>query len=110
MKLSEIINAIDNNEVIDDRQNPENVDVFIMIQDATDLKSVDIAGYIKGDDTRLALMVADRMVKDNDFRLMIANATRYYLSYKLREAKELQRRLKRRIPKKTPMFKPISYE
>lgn len=91
MKLSEIINAIINNEVIDDRQNPENVDVLLMIQDATDLKSVDIAGYIKGDDTRLALMVADRMVQDNDFRLMIANATRYYLSYKIRKAKKAEK-------------------
>lgn len=91
MKLSEIINAIANNEVIDDRQNPENADVFIMIQEATDLKHVDIAGYIKGDDTRLALMVADRMVKDNDFRLMIANATRYYLSYKIRKAKKAEK-------------------
>ena len=91
MKLSEIINAIDNNEVIDDRQNPENVDVLIMIQEATDLKHVYIAGYIKGDGTRLALMVADRMVKDNDFRLMIANATRYYLSYKIREAKKAEK-------------------
>ena len=91
MKLSEIINAIANNEVIDDRQNPENVDVFIMIQEATDLKHVDIAGYIKSDGTRLALMVADRMVKDNDFRLMIANATHYYLSYKLREEKKAEK-------------------
>lgn len=91
MKLSEIINAIANNEVIDDRQNPENVDVFIMIQDATDLKRIDIAGYINGDDTRLALMVADRMVKSNDFRLMITNATCYYLSYKLREAKKAEK-------------------
>lgn len=91
MNLSEIINAIANNEVIDDRQDSENVDVFIMIQDATDLKHVDIAGYIKGDDTRLALMVADRMVKDDDFRLMITNATRYYLSYKLREAKKAEK-------------------
>ena len=91
MKLSEIINAIANNEVIDDRQNPENVDVFIMIQETTDLKHFDIAGYIKGDGTRLALMVADRMVKDNDFRLMIDNATRYYLSYMLREAKKAEK-------------------
>ena len=91
MKLSEIINAIDNNEVIDDRQNPENVDVLIMIQEATDLKHVYIAGYIKGDGTRLALMVADRMVKDNDFRLMIDNATRYYLSYKICEADKTKR-------------------
>ena len=91
MKLSEIIKAIANNEVIDDRQDSENVDVFIMIQEATDLKHVDIAGYIKGDDTRLALMVADRMVKDNDFRLMIANATRYYLSYKIRKAKKAEK-------------------
>ena len=91
MKLSEIINAIANNELIDDRQDSENVDVFIMIQEATDLKHVDIAGYIKGDGTRLALMVADRMVQDNDFRLMIANATRYYLSYKIREAKKAEK-------------------
>ena len=91
MKLSEIINAIANNEVIDDRQNPENVDVFIMIQDATDLKSVDIAGYIKGDDTRLALMVADRMVKDNDFRLMISGACYYYVHYKSRKANKAEK-------------------
>ena len=91
MKLSEIINAIANDELINDRQNPENVDVFIMIQEATDMKHVDIAGYIKGDDTRLALMVADRMVKDNDFRLMIANATSYYLSYKIREEKKAEK-------------------
>lgn len=91
MKLSEIIKAIANDELIDDRQNPENVDVFIMIQEATDLEHVYIAGYIKGDGTRLALMVADRMVKDNEFRLMIANATRYYLSYKIRESKKAEK-------------------
>lgn len=91
MNLSEIINAIANNEVIDDRQDSENVDVFIMIQDATDLKHVQVMGYINGDDDRLAKMVADRMVKDNDFRLMIANATRYYLSYKLREANKAEK-------------------
>ena len=91
MKLSEIINAIANNELIDDRQNPENVDVFIMIQDATDMKHVQVMGYIKGDDDRLAKMIADRMVKDNDFRLMIANATRYYLSYKIRESKKAEK-------------------
>ena len=91
MKLSEIINAIANNEVIDDRQDSENVDVFIMIQDAKDLKHVQVMGYIKGDDDRLAKMVADRMVKDNDFRLMITNATHYYLSYKLREAKKAEK-------------------
>ena len=91
MKLSEIINAIANNEVIDDRQDSDNVDVLLMIQDVTDLKSVVISGYIKGDDTRLALMVADRMVRNNDFSLMIANATRYYLSYKGREAKKAEK-------------------
>ena len=91
MKLSEIIKAIANGEVIDDRQNPDNVDVLIMVQDATDLKHVQIMGYIKGDDDRLASMVADRMVKDNDFRLMIANATRYYLSYKIRKAKKAEK-------------------
>ena len=31
MKLSEIIKEIANDEVIDDRQNPENVDVLIMV-------------------------------------------------------------------------------
>ena len=91
MKLSEIINAIANNEVIDDRQDSENVDVLIMIQDATDMKHVQVMGYIEGDDDRLAKMVADRMVKDNDFRLMIANATRYYLSYKIRKAKKAEK-------------------
>lgn len=91
MKLSEIINAIANKEVIDDRQDSENVDVFIMIQDETDLKHVKIMGYIKGDDDRLAKMIADWMVKDNDFRLMITNATSYYLSYKLREAKKAEK-------------------
>lgn len=29
MKLSEIIAAIDNKEIVDDRENPENVDVMI---------------------------------------------------------------------------------
>lgn len=91
MKLSEIINAIANDELIDDRQNPENVDVFIMIQEATDLKHVDIAGYIKGDGTRLASMVADRMVKNDDFRLMIAAASRLYLAYKICEADKTKR-------------------
>ena len=91
MKLSEIINAIANNEVIDDRQNPDNVDVFLMIQDATDIKHVQIMGYINGDDDRLAKMVADRMVKNDDFRLMITNATHYYLSYKIRESKKAEK-------------------
>lgn len=91
MKISEIINAIANNEVIDDRQDSENVDVFIMIQDATDLKHVQVMGYIKGDDDRLAKMVADRMVKNDDFRLMITNATHYYLSYKIRESKKAEK-------------------
>lgn len=91
MKLSEIINAIANNEVIDDRHNPENVDVFIMIQEATDLKHVQIMGYIKGDDDRLASMVADRMVKNDDFRLMIAAASRLYLAYKSRKADKAKR-------------------
>lgn len=91
MKLSEIINAIANDELIDDRQNPENVDVFIMIQDAKDMKHVQVMGYIKGDDDRLAKMVADRMVKNDDFRIMIANATRYYLSYKIRKAKKAEK-------------------
>jgi hypothetical protein len=91
MKLSEIINAIANNKVIDDRQNPENVDVFIMIQDATDLKHVQVMGYIKGDDDRLAKMVADRMVKSNDFRLMISGACYYYVHYKSREAKKAEK-------------------
>ena len=79
MKLSEIINAIANNEVIDDRQDSENVDVFIMIQDAKDLKHVQVMGYIKGDDDRLAKMIADRMVKDDDFSDMIIEASRYFL-------------------------------
>ena len=91
MKLSEIINAIANNEVIDDRQDSENVDVFLMIQDATDLKHVQVMGYIKGDDDRLAKMVADRMVKDNDFRLMISGACYYYVHYKSREAKKAEK-------------------
>ena len=91
MKMSEIINAIANNEVIDDRQNHENVDVFIMIQEATDLKHVQIMGYIKGDDDRLASMVADRMVKNDDFRLMIAAASRLYLAYKICEADKTKR-------------------
>ena len=91
MKLSEIINAIINDEVIDDRQIPENVGVLLMIQDATDMKHVQVMGYINGDDNRLAMMIADRMVKDNDFRLMIANATHYYLSYKLREEKKAEK-------------------
>lgn len=81
MKLSEIINAIANNEVIDDRQNPENVDVFLMIQDATDMKHVQVMGYINGDDDRLAKMVADRMVKDDDFSDMILEASRYFFVF-----------------------------
>lgn len=91
MKLSEIINAIANDEVIDDRQNPENVDVFIMIQDATDMKHVQVMGYINGDDDRLAKMVADRMVKNDDFRLMISGACYYYEHYKSREAKKAEK-------------------
>ena len=91
MNLSEIINAIANNEVIDDRQDSENVDVFIMIQDAKDLKHIQIMGYIKGDDNRLASMVADRMVKNDDFRLMIAAASRLYLAYKICEADKTKR-------------------
>ena len=91
MKLSEIIKAIANDEVIDDRQNPENVDVLIMVQDATDLKHVQIMGYIKGDDDRLASMVADRIVKNDDFRLMIVAAYRLYLAYKVCKAEQAKR-------------------
>lgn len=91
MKLSEIIKAIANDEVIDDRQNPENVDVLIMVQDATDLKHVQIMGYIKGDDDRLASMVADRIVKNDDVRLMIAAAYRLYLAYKVCKAEQAKR-------------------
>ena len=91
MKLSEIIKAIANDEVIDDRQNPENVDALIMVQDATDLKHIQIMGYIKGDDDRLASMVADRMVKNDDFRLMIAAAYRLYLAYKVCKAEQAKR-------------------
>lgn len=82
MKLSEIINAIANNEVIDDRENPESVDVFLMIQDATDIHNIKVCGYINGDDNRLAAMVADRMVKDEDFNEMISKAASKYLVYK----------------------------
>lgn len=91
MKLSEIINAIANNEVIDDRQDSENVDVFIMIQDAKDLKHVQVMGYINGDDDRLASMVADRMVKNDDFHLMIAAACRLYLTYKAHKAEQAKK-------------------
>ena len=89
MKLSEIINAIANNEVIDDRQNPDNVDVFIMIQDAKDLKHVKVMGYINGDDDRLAKMVADRMVKDDDFSDMILEASRYFLYFQTLKLRNL---------------------
>ena len=89
MKLSEIINAIANNEVIDDRQNPENVDVLLMIQDATDLKHVQTMGYINGDDDRLAKMIADRMVKDDDFSDMILEASRYFLSLQIFKLRNL---------------------
>ena len=89
MNLSEIINAIANNEVIDDRQNPENVDVLLMIQDATDLKHVQTMGYINGDDDRLAKMIADRMVKDDDFSDMILEASRYFLSLQIFKLRNL---------------------
>lgn len=89
MKLSEIINAIANNEVIDDRQNPENVDVLLMIQDATDLKHVQTMGYINGDDDRLAKMIADRMVKDDDFSDMILEASRYFLFFQTLKLRKL---------------------
>lgn len=89
MNLSEIINAIANNEVIDDRQDSENVDVFIMIQDAKDLKHVQVMGYIKGDDDRLAKMIADRMVKDDDFSDMILEASRYFLFFQTLKLRKL---------------------
>ena len=82
MKLSEIIKAISNHEVVDDRENPDNVDVFLMVQDATDIHNTKVSGYINGDDNRLAAMVADRMVKDEDFNKMISLASSKYLAYK----------------------------
>lgn len=88
MKLSEIIKAIINNEVVDDRENPDNVDVFLMIQDMTDMKNFEVMGYINGNDERLALMIADRMVKDEDFNNMISRASHYYLLYKFKRQKE----------------------
>ena len=48
-------------------------------------------GYIKGDDDRLASMVADRIVKNDDFRLMIAAAYRLYLAYKVCKAEQAKR-------------------
>lgn len=81
MKLSEIISAIANNEIVDDRENPEKVDVMIMIQDATDVHKVKVFGYINGDDDRMARMVADRMVKVKDFRSMIACAVSYWMCF-----------------------------
>lgn len=88
MKLSEIIKAISNHEVVDDRENPDNVDVFLMVQDATDIHNTKVCGYINGDDNRLAAMIADRMVKDDDFNKMIALASHYYLLYKFKRQKE----------------------
>ena len=81
MKLSEIIAAIDNEEIIDDRENPENVDVMIMIQDATDIHHVKVLGVINGNDDRIARMVADRMVKAKYFRNMITNAVSYWMCF-----------------------------
>ena len=82
LKLSEIMEAISNNSVIDDKG--DNHDVLFMIQDATNLKKVDIFGIINGDDNRLALMVADRMVKNEDFRNIIIAAVTNYFTYRSR--------------------------
>lgn len=82
LKLSEIMEAISNNSVIDDKG--DNYDVLLMIQDATNLKKVDIFGIINGDDNRLALMVADRMVKNEDFRNIIITAVTNYFTYRSR--------------------------
>ena len=83
MKLSEIIEAISNNAIVDDRENPESVDVFLMIQDATNTKEVLIRGYINGDDARLASMIADRMVKNKEFCNIIDKALELYLVHKI---------------------------
>lgn len=79
MKLSEIIKAIDTNTVVDDAG--DNKEVFLMVQRLSDDGKTEICGYINGDYSRLAAMIADRMVKHKDFHDMILAAAGMYVMY-----------------------------
>ena len=82
MKLSEVLEAINNDALEVDIT--ENMDAIIMVQTAHGDKA-DVRGILLGDDDRMSVMVADRMVKSEEFLNMLTKALKYYMRYKLME-------------------------
>lgn len=85
MKISELIEAINDGTFVKDGK--DNMDVIIMVQTVEDNKA-NVVGVINGDDDRLAVMVADRMLKNEDFAKMIFKAAICYQKYILKKMKE----------------------
>lgn len=80
MKLSEVLEAINNDALEVDIT--DNMDAIIMVQTNYDDKA-DVRGILLGDDDRMSIMVADRMVKSEEFLNMLTKALKYYMRYKL---------------------------
>lgn len=88
MKLSEVIEAIDNGTFEVDVT--DNMDVVIMTQTVVDETNIEVRGVLEGNDNRIAILFADRMVKSEGFRNIISEASKYYIKYMYKKRMEAE--------------------
>lgn len=92
LKASEVIEAIKNDAFVSDLDN--NNDAIILIQDVSNPYEVSVTGLLYGDDKRLSALIADRIIKNEDFSKIIRGALAMALEYHSRNPEKCNKKSK----------------
>lgn len=92
LKASEVIEAIKNDAFVLDLDN--NNDAILLIQDISNPYEVLVKGFVYGDDKRLSALIADRIIKSENFSKIIHDALTMALEYHRRKLEKCNKKSK----------------